>query len=485
MKYQSKIYLFAAVILLVEPLAGLAQNRALSILQRSVNSMGGKDLMNSLKTLHYTGTGHEYAIEQSERPSGPFLVSYFSMQMDKDLQAKKCLYTLRYKSNSRPYQILVDRERTGAISGKNLLPMYPETDEQASLAPEVIASTALLSNAIFSKDTILQDVLHRIISFSWKGDPVRLFVNAYTDLVTGVEVVRYYVSNFNYVWNRVKRLTLYSYWHMEANGLHYPYQSDVYVDNRHFRSLTIDSLKFNQPSGIDSLTISDSSFAKMQLFAKMIDPLEKSILVPKEIAPAIFFLPGRWNTSFIKTDSGIFILEAPVSAVYSAAVADAVKKKYPSEEIKGVLSTSDAWPHIGGLTYYATQKIPIYHLDINGAIVRQLLGSNGLGDLPKKSARPVLKPVTDKTYLGSGENGMVIYPMRTETGERIMLVYFPAKKLLYTSDMLQPGPKGGFFMKQYLSEVRDVVRRERIAVENVFGMHLPLTSYELVLKALQ
>jgi len=87
--------------------------------------------------------------------------------------------------------------------------------------------------------------------------------------------------------------------------------------------------------------------------------------------------------------------------------------------------------------------------------------------------------------LGTGDNQMEIYPMYTESGERMMVVYFPAKKLLYTSDLVQPSSKGGFFMKQYLSEIKDMVIREGSSVENIFGMHLPLISYSKLLKELE
>ena len=61
-----------------------------------------------------------------------------------------------------------------------------------------------------------------------------------------------------------------------------------------------------------------------------------------------------------------------------------------------------------------------------------------------------------------------------------MVAYFPALKLLYTSDEVQPQRTGGFFMPEYLLEVRDVVRREHLAVERIFGFHAPPTPWSAI-----
>jgi hypothetical protein len=81
---------------------------------------------------------------------------------------------------------------------------------------------------------------------------------------------------------------------------------------------------------------------------------------------------------------------------------------------------------------------------------------------------------------------MDLYPVRGENGERMMVAYFPALKLLYTSDEIQRQRGGAFFMPQLLLEVRDVVRRERLDVERVFGFHIgviPWTEIEAAISS--
>jgi hypothetical protein len=58
-----------------------------------------------------------------------------------------------------------------------------------------------------------------------------------------------------------------------------------------------------------------------------------------------------------------------------------------------------------------------------------------------------------------------------------MVAYFPALKLLYTSDEIQRLRNGTFFMPELLLEVRDVVRRERLDVARIFGFHVGPTRW--------
>jgi len=78
--------------------------------------MGAK-IIKSLKSLHYTAKGHEYMLEQSERPEGPFMVAILQCKLKKILKNSKCLYSLNMHQ-FKAYQIFVDRDRVGAIRAR-------------------------------------------------------------------------------------------------------------------------------------------------------------------------------------------------------------------------------------------------------------------------------------------------------------------------------------------------------------------------------
>jgi hypothetical protein len=86
--------------------------------------------------------------------------------------------------------------------------------------------------------------------------------------------------------------------------------------------------------------------------------------------------------------------------------------------------------------------------------------------------------VSGRTALGKGANALEIIPLRTVTGERQMVVYFPDTKILYSTDLFQRDRSGEFFLPQTLSEAADVVDREHLDVNLDIGMHLDPTAVE-------
>jgi hypothetical protein len=133
--------------------------------------------------------------------------------------------------------------------------------------------------------------------------------------------------------------------------------------------------------------------------------------------------------------------------------------------------------------------IPVYILDLNKPIIDRLIAANYKtypDELEKNPGRKrtKLNIVSTKTVIGSGTNELDLYPVRTETGERMIMIYAPQLKVLYGADLIQPLPRGGFFMPQYITELRDAAEREKLDVERVFAMHSPLFEWRTVLDTL-
>lgn len=466
--------------------------KAIDQLNQTMVALGGADLVNSIKSVRWVAQGHEYSIEQSDRPEGPYLVNYFSAASTKNISKGKCLYILNPKGApiaSQPYstQIIVDGNRAAMRMRGMHFPIYQENDEQLALAPEVVVPLALKGNPLFMKDTVFQKVEHSIIAFKWRNYPVRLLINKSTNLITALEIERPITGNLAHIWGDVKRMFVYSLWTLEENGLHYPRQTDVFVNGYYpLRTVRIDSIYFNVPTpGVDTLTIGETAIAQMKKMDAMgQNPFEYPILkAAKEIRNGIYFIEGSWNSTFVKTDAGIVVLETPITSVYSKAVLSEVKKTLPRDKVIAAISTSDAWPHFGGVREYVANKIPVYILDINESIVRSVLNAKFTtrpDSLQKVKAKVKadLRKISTRTKIGEGSNRMEVIPLRSESGERMMMIYFPEYKLLYTSDLIQRNKRTReFFMAQYLSEVADAVKRENLVVDNIFGMHIGEMPY--------
>jgi hypothetical protein len=77
-----------------------------------------------------------------------------------------------------------------------------------------------------------------------------------------------------------------------------------------------------------------------------------------------------------------------------------------------------------------------------------------------------------------------IIPIRGETSERQMMVYFPDYHLLYGSHPFQQLPDGSYFYPQTVTELMDAVKREQLQPQRFFMMHVPPTAWPDLQKAI-
>jgi len=190
----------------------------------------------------------------------------------------------------------------------------------------------------------------------------------------------------------------------------------------------------------------------------------------------------------IRQENGIVILEAPMSSGYSAKVMQLAQSKFPGVPVNAVITTSDSWPHIGGVREYVARGIPVYVLDRTVPLISRFLQAprTEYPDTLAKAPRAAdLRPVSAKTVLGSGPNRMELYPIHGETSERQMMVYFPEHKLLYGSDPFQQTEDGKFFYPQTVYELQSAVEREHLSVERFFMMHVGPNPWSEAVKTVQ
>lgn len=491
--------LFLAMLLLVA--AGFSQNDSTDprqLLNASINAMGGMDKLRAIRSIHTRSVGHIYLLEQSERPDGPWYVVYRKTEEWRDVENAGLRRTYEQTGvDEEAGTDIVARGVSVSDNGNGFAPNpgnIPPTDELLAMGPERILLNALSAHDLtYGGTKLLQGVPHAIVEFIWKDSPVKIYINRNTNLITMTDVVRARpTEQFWGIWGNFSEQNYYSYWNLQKGEIRYPQQVDSFYNGQPLRTDTILSMEINTDPPKNAFAISDEirkSFAAAPTTSFPEMPLGRPDRPPVDIAPGFTVVRGNWNVTFVKQDDGIVIIEAPISSDYSAKVIAEAKKRFPNEKIKAVISTSDAFPHFGGLREYVAAGIPAYILDLNRPIVQRLIEANyrTLPDsLEKSRARRDSKfnIVSKKTVIGSGSNQLVLYPIRSESGERMIMIYVPQLKVLYGADLIQPLPKGGFFMPQYISELRDAVRRENLDVERVFAIHSPPFDWKKVLEAL-
>ena len=362
--------------------------------------------------------------------------------------------------------------------------------EAIELSPERILLTALNGGDLHRlPDLTLQSVPHHEVEFTWHETSVRIFLNAETHLPTAVEwVAPYPFSMFWSIWGDVTARAYYSFWWLQ-DGIHYPLQKDVFRNGLPDFTETITKIDFNPSLPSDAFTI--TSEIRQQFAArgnKTVEDRTPRFEGASELVPGVVFIAGSWNTTLVRQEDGLVILEAPISSGYSAKVLDYAKTKFPGVPVKAVITTSDSWPHIGGVREYVARGIPVYVLDRTAPLIERFLRSprKRIPDSLAKSPRAAdLRAVSGKTTIGTGANRLEIYPIHGETSERQMMVYFPEHKLLYGSDPFQQMEDGKIFYPQTVSELQSAVEREHLTVDRFFMMHIGPNPWTMVTKTVE
>ncbi|MBF5041699.1 MBL fold metallo-hydrolase [Aggregicoccus sp. 17bor-14] len=463
-------------------------------LEEAARAMGGLERLRALRALRLEGIGHRVLLEQSERPEGPWAVMYEQRVELRDLAQGRVREETEQRSGAvglpawtkGPVSIMADgvaaMER-GGQRGPAGATQLAEAQERLALSPERVLLTALDAKDLAKgADEPLQGVPHHVLTFTWERGtekvPVRLYLNANTHLPTAVETLDAFPADpFWSVWGDVRTRTLFSQWSLLPGGLLYPQQLDVERNGVPSRSLSYTAVQVDPALEASAFALAPELRPAFEARrAQTLDtmPLGNPRSPPAELAPGVVQLPGAWNVALVAQEDGVVVLEAPLASGYSAKVLEEAARRFPGKRVKAVVSTSDAWPHIGGLREYVARGVPVYLLDLNRSIVQRLLlapHTRVPDALQRTLRRADLRIVSAKTSLGSGPNRLELFPIRSESGERMLMAWLPGQRLLYGSDLVQRGPEGGFFAPQYLAELSDAAAREGVKPERVFAMH--------------
>lgn len=499
---------FAMVVVLLGTAARGDDSRttALKEINASLTAMGGEATLRSVHSLQISAVGHRNMLEQSLRPDGPWWQDYFQLTETRDFLGQRERVTSLHRGYSSPQWWLRHESWDGD-------PYYPtfvvangavakvsdgkfsrfssshlqDAEEDLAFDPIALLLAGLVSPDLHTEtDRLFHGFKHHVLGWTWNHVPVHLLLNSYTDLPEMVEWTR--PRPYDVFWNPwgdVSTEVVFGMWTLEPDGLRYPRQWTTERDGLPDSDISITSLTVNPTISETELTIPEDTKKDYLAHKVAIDdlPLGFGGGAPTEIEPGVVHIPGAWNVNLIRQLDGVVVLEDPISSGYSQKVLDEAGSRYPGVPVKAVITTSDSWPHIGGLREYAAKGIPIYAPDLNKLVLERLFSAPHLlrpDDLQKHPRKAVLRLISNRSELGAGPNRLELIPYRTETGERQMLVYFPEYKLLYTSDLFAPDTGDSWFTPEYLLEFKHAITREKLDVLSIFGMHYDLTPFKTV-----
>ncbi|MEO5938790.1 MAG: hypothetical protein ABIQ43_07240 [Sphingomonas sp.] len=492
--YGSGLFLLASLLVVpATPSAGspTTLTAAKTVLDQAIEAQGGAAALDAIKSVTLTTQGYRNMLEQSERPEGPYILEYDTIVEIRNQAAGR--YRISIDSTVPPsyrYSQGIVADRTVAMRVGGPKPVRGDSDMVASarealaLSPERLLLTARAAEDLqLANSETLQAVPQDVITFTFDGAPVRVFLNRYTHLPTALDYSGPLARAGH--WARLGDVTMrtyYSYWARGNGGVRFPMQWDIYRNGLHESTLSVRSIAINALIAEPEMAIPSDVRAN---FATALARSPATVLgrpgqPAVEAAPGIIVIPGAWNVTIVRQDDGIVIVEAPISSDYSEQVIAEAARRFPGVPVKAVVTTSDSWPHIGGLRAYVARGIPVYGLALNKPIIDRLVTASFTAKpdaLQRQRRRMRYIPVDRKTTIGSGTNLLEIFPIRGETSERQALVYWPTLQLLYGSDPFQDLASN----PQTVGELADAVRRENLNPERLYMMHMmPIAWRELV-----
>lgn len=479
------------------PVPPAAPADATALLTAAMTAMGGESVLAGLRGLRLEAIGHQWALEQSERPEGPWLSMYGQRTEVRDYSANRRLVTSQRRDWNFPdwspasdviATTTVAARRSGERWGGGS-PMDIKALEQLALEPErLLLTIRAAGDAKLLPDQVEQGVRQRVVGFTFDGRPHRLLLNAWTHLPTMLELVRH-----DDMWGDVTERRWYTFWRQHTGGLVYPSQTTTEWNGIPYSDWTVHRVEVNPAIDDSAFQIPDE--AAKAFAANAGRPFGMGSLTLDEsrvtaINDWITQVPGGFNVAFVRQPDGIVVLEATTSSAYSSSVLALAEKRFPGVPVKAVVTTSDAWPHLSGIREYAARGIPIYALDLNVPILSRMIAAPRTLSPDAQARDPKVGQITavsERTVIGSGQTRIELVPVRGEMGERMMLAWMPGARLLYSSDLIQRDRPGSntFFMPMMLAEVAAAAERDRLGpIDTVFGMHLPPTPWAEVTAAI-
>jgi hypothetical protein len=482
------------------PPAVSTRAHAVELIHQSMDALGGEEKLRAIHAVEFKGIGYRNELEQSERPEGPWMPDFFQSVEIRDFaqirhrtvrQSRTLNNTSWDTSDWSDPLVLVTaggsaarfaQGKFSAISSAGVR----DIEETLALDPSQVFLTALAAPDLRAgPDSQLHGFAQQVIAFTWKGERVSVYLSSYSHLPACVDVTRARPADyFQGPWGDVTIRIAFATWSLDPSGVRYPRQWSKEMNGQPYSTYTANEVKFNPAINEQDFAIPED-VRKASAAPPDLDEISlgQPNMSPLEVASGVEYIYGplNFNATEIRQQDGIVILEGVVSSGYSAKIIEDARKRFPGLPVKAVITTSDSWPHIGGIREYAARGIPIYALDLNRPILTRLLAAphklhpDALAKAPRAANFTF---VSQRIALGTGENRLEIIPFRTVTGERQMMVYFPGAKLVYTSDLFSIQSDGSLFLPEFAQEAVDAITRENLTVDRVYGMHYNPMPYQ-------
>jgi glyoxylase-like metal-dependent hydrolase (beta-lactamase superfamily II) len=470
-------------------------------LDSAVAALGGRDALLGLKSQRIVSHGENFEPEQTLRPgTEPRKVSRFTCTLTRDLTSGRLRYewqretfypfarTWRYSEiiNSDQGVILgTDGTRSPAKRAASANRIAARHKELSRSAVSVLLNALSRSSSLLRlMDQMIYGRPHYVVSYDDNGQLVIIAIDAQSRLLTKVEFLEddpLYGDTHNELffadWRRVGALMLPFQLTYRINGQVVMTEQIDSIEN----DVDLGSVDFSVPEDFIQIGLSDGRRGEQSshwLWRRiaLASPLdeEQTRVELTQLETGVYHITGGTHHSLaIEMQDHLVVVEAPLYEERSQAVLAELRRKFPGKPVRFVVNTHFHNDHSGGLRAYVAAGATVVTGKVNEAFFQHVFRAphTRVPDSLQRHPKPaVIETVaSEKKVLTDGERRVEIYPVENSHAEGMLVVYLPAEKLLFVTDLFSPGAPRQ--VPTWCRELLAVIERYHLSVERIAGGH--------------
>jgi glyoxylase-like metal-dependent hydrolase (beta-lactamase superfamily II) len=169
-------------------------------------------------------------------------------------------------------------------------------------------------------------------------------------------------------------------------------------------------------------------------------PIITAMVSAEEVNKGIWYLTGQSHHSIlVEFADYLALIEVPQNDLRVSAVLEKVKELKPDKPLKYVINTHHHFDHSGGIRRAMAEEVTIITHQANAAFYQDL-ATRPATLIPDQMSPKMAKieGISEKYELKDQTRSIEIYPFPTQHSDSMLIVYFPAERLLVEADLYTP-----------------------------------------------
>ena len=240
---------------------------------------------------------------------------------------------------------------------------------------------------------------------------------------------------------------------LTANNTNWPL-GDALVETSFANYVDVDGLRLPEhiTSKTDNYTTSDFQFTRNIINGDVGDlaapeavktaavPTVTAMVTAEEVNKGIWYLRGQSHHSvLVEFADYLALIEVPQNELRVSAVLEKVKELRPDKPLRYVINTHHHFDHSGGIRRAMAEDVTIITHEANAAFYQQI-AIRPATLIPEQMSPKFAKieGIREKYELKDQTRSIEIYPIPNLHSDSMLIVYFPAERLLVEADLYTP-----------------------------------------------